>query len=407
MTRASSCTRAALTASIAALAAGCVIIPYPVAPDIERIEEVRLAADVVVSAAPRRLLEGVSERLEKANDELTVVDPIAFRDAAFPEGGWRVDDLLQPGRCQAVAKELDVRFLVLIGGGAVRARDEMGIMAPLMMPLGAMTMGETSVLSAVVVDLESGETACRVRSQAEGTGAMFAWVMAVVAIAPMTGSAAERGLARAITDAIADEGVHGPMRVAVLAAEASGDPFASYEGAPVTTGRDVEVGAMVNRLANVEDDVVVGVTGREDIRHRLGEPLASQPALRVEVYRLAARAAREIRPLFVGGDLDWAARQERAYAGYLLVVYDDAGAVVDVDTAFVASLVASPDAHGPLDSESRSAYEYVFEPSAALAVTGFRLAVESVDEGTVEVLRTEPDGGVVYQNGEWTDDAAP
>jgi hypothetical protein len=203
---------------------------------------------------------------------------------------------------------------------------------------------------------------------------------------------------------MADEGARGPLRIAVMAAEASGDPFVSYEGAPITMGRDADVGEMVERLANLEDDVVIGTTRRGEVRERLGVPLASHPALRVEIYRLTALARREIRPLFAVGDVDWAAREERFYAGYLLVVYDEAEAVVDVGSAFVAAATEAPETSGPFDSESRSAYEYVFEPSAEVSVAGFRLAVESGKTGTIEALYTEPGDGVVYQNGSW---AAP
>lgn len=386
---------------VALFITGCVFVPYPVIPTVERMEEVRLADDAVVSAGPRRLLERISDRLEKQNEALTVVDPIAFRDAAFPKGGWHIKELLQPGRCQQVAQELGVQFLVLIGGGANRTRDEMGIMMPMMLPAGAMTMGETSVLSAVIIDLTRGETTCRLRSQADGTGAMFAWVLAVAAIAPMTETAAERGLANAILDAITDAGARSSLRVAVLAAEASGDPFVSYKGAPITTGRDAEVGKMVERLANFEDDVVIGTTRREEVQKRLGAPLASHLGLRVDIYRLTALARREVRPFVSMGDADWVAREERSYAGYLLAVYDEAGVIVDIGRTVVAEAVAAPEAREVLESESRSAYDYDFKPSAKVTVSGFQLIVESVGKKRVETLYTEPGKVIVYQNGGW------
>ena len=376
--------------SLAVLAAGCLIIPHPVPPDVERIEDVRLADDALVSAGPRRLLESISEKLVKQNPELSVVDPIAFRDAAFPEGGWQLRALLKPGRCRHLADALDVRFLVLVGAGAAQAGDETGIMMPMGLPAGAMTVSEVSVLSAVLFDLEREEAVCQLRSQAEGTGVMLVWVLAVAATAPMTGRAAEKGLANAIGRALLEEGGRGPLRIAVMAAEASGDPFVAYEGAPVSVGRDVAVAEMVNRLTNAEEDVVIGATRRDDIQRSLGKPIASHRKLRVDVHRLMAVAPRETRPLVAGGSARWAARPERSYAGYLLVSYDRAGKVADAGSAFVAAPPVSPDA--------AAAYQYSFGSSADVAITGFQLSVRYAEQGPHEVLHTTPDRVVIFEN---------
>ena len=50
---------------LALAATGCLFIPYPVPSEVERIEDVRLADDVQVSAGPRRLLDSISDNLRK------------------------------------------------------------------------------------------------------------------------------------------------------------------------------------------------------------------------------------------------------------------------------------------------------------------------------------------------------
>jgi len=279
-----------LSSLLALLLAGCIAIPYPAPVDVVRIDDVRLADDIVVSAGPSTLLESLGERLEDAHRGLRVMDPIAFRDAAFPEGGWRLQELLETGRCRRVAEDLGIRFLVLVGGGVTEGRDEMGIMMPLMMPVGAMTMGQTSVLSAVIIDLERGVPACQLRSEGKGFGMALVWVVFSAFVVPLTDSSAERGLARAIAEALVDESDDGPFRIALMAAEASGDPFVAYEGAPITIGRDIAVGEMVNRLAEIEEDVVLGTTSREEIRDQLGTPMATHPENALDLFRFTAVA---------------------------------------------------------------------------------------------------------------------
>jgi hypothetical protein len=156
---------------LALLIGGCLLpVPLPVRPDVTRIDEVRISDDVLVSAGPRLLLERLSRRLEKSRPGLTVVDPIAFRDTAFPEGGWRLDELLEPERRERIDDSLGVRFLVLIGAGVTQVRDQIGIFFP---GLSAAAMRETTVLAAVVFDLDTGLPVCRLRSKAESIGVVL------------------------------------------------------------------------------------------------------------------------------------------------------------------------------------------------------------------------------------------
>ncbi len=400
---------AASVSLLALLIGGCLLpVPLPVRSDVTRIDEVRLSDDVLVSAGPRLLLERLSRRLEKSQPGLTVVDPIAFRDSAFPDGGWRLEELLEPEQRERVGDGLGVRFLVLIGAGVTQVRDEMGIFLP---GLAATAMRETTVLAAVVFDLDTGLPVCRLRSKAESIGVTLACYIFAVIIDPSTGSSSVEGLADAIAETLAEEAGDTPHRIALMAAEASGDPFVVWQGAPMTVGRDFAIGEMLNGLAEVETDIVPGATTRDEIRAWLGDPFAHHAGFRIDVYRLTAVAESKTRPFWFFFDFDWRDREERAYAGYLLVTYDEEWRVVDVDHAFVASAVDPP---GPLEQETwtgdlseRSKYDYSFGRSAVASATGFRLEVEYVGEDTREALFTEPDGVLVLEFGDWSEQDVP
>jgi len=296
---------------------------------------------------------------------------------------------------------------VLVGGGAEDVRDEMGIMMPLMMPAGFMTMHATEVLSAVVLDLESGDPTCRFRYEMEGIGLMAAWVIFVAAFVPISGRSAEKSLGTALARFFEDESVDGELRIAVLAAEASGDPFVAYEGAPITVGRDIAVSEMVNRLAEIEAEAIPGVTSREEMRRELGVPFLEAPDGGAELYRFGAVADREVRPLVFLGYFDWVARAERPYAGYLLVSYDADGRVADLDSAFVAGH-RSRSEPTPLGPTQREAYEYDdFPTKKTFTVEGFRAVVAHSGEETRERLYTETGGELLFESGEWPDETAP
>jgi hypothetical protein len=385
---------------------GCAVVPYPVVPEVDRFDDVHLAGDTLLTVGPRITLERIAERIEKENPAIEIVDPILFRDTAFPVGGWQLEELMDSERCRQVVEELGVRYLVLVGGGAEEVRDEMGIMMPLMMPAGLMTMHTTSVLSAVVLDLKSGDPTCRFRYEMEGIGLMAVWVIFVAAFVPISGRSAENSLGTALARFFYDEGVDGELRIAVLAAEASGDPFVAYEGAPITVGRDIAVSEMVNRLSEIEADAIPGVTSREEIRRELGRPVVEAPDRGAELYRFGAVADREVRPLIYLGYFDWVARAARPYAGYLLVSYDPNGRVIDLDSTFVAG-ARPPDEPTPLGPSDRAAYEYDFSEEKTVTVEGFRAEVGHSGKGTRERLYTETDGELLFESGEWPDAKAP
>lgn len=204
----------------AVLLSACVIIPYPVEPDIQRLEMAAVGGDVRVTLGPRHLLEDVSERIRKLDRTLSVVDGFEFRDAAWPNGGWWLGDL--PYSSSDSAGLHGVRYLVLLGPGEL---DEeiggSGTGLPGVAIAGSVEL--RSRLSALVIDLRSGQPVVLLIADARGHR-RGAGVIAVAGwTAPMTRSAAIDGIAGAIASTIISDAKSAsgqqPLRIALMAAQ--------------------------------------------------------------------------------------------------------------------------------------------------------------------------------------------
>ena len=194
----------------------CVVVPYPVSSDVRRLDDAELNDRLYIHVGPRGLLERVSERIVAETPDIEVIDPMLFRDTAFPEGGWSLHELLKEGRCQQISSNLDVQFLVLLTPLKFKEGEEQGFFIPL--AFGAMAFPEESTLSALIVDLRSGSFLCRLDAASSGSARMLYYVIYIAAADPMTESAVIRDLSEAIGKAISEEMDAEPVRIAVLAA---------------------------------------------------------------------------------------------------------------------------------------------------------------------------------------------
>jgi len=197
---------------------GCVIVPYPVSPEVETIEAVRLNTNVLVSVGPDRLLKKIESRLEDREAGIEIADALAFRDAAYPAGEWKLARLLEEGVAPSVAASLGVDYLVLVSVSALEASsDEKGLM---LYPLMAMSVKETSAFEIAIIDLRRGVVARTARIEASGHTRGGFWVLYGVFTDPMTERAVLHGVQDAVMATLRERQNTGTVRVTVLATEA-------------------------------------------------------------------------------------------------------------------------------------------------------------------------------------------
>lgn len=196
--------------------AGCVIVPHPASHEVERADQIEGADLITITVGPRELIDEVSRRIVKHSPDIEIVDPLTFRDTAFPDGGWSLKELLDTKRCTEVAEQLDVQYLVLLSEAQVETGDEKGFLIPF---LGAMAASEESTLGALVIDLRHGAMLSQLSATSSGKGGMLYYVIFMVATDPMTESAVIKGLSESIAKTLENESHEGELRIAVLAGE--------------------------------------------------------------------------------------------------------------------------------------------------------------------------------------------
>lgn len=206
------------------LQTGCVA-PYSVTPEIETFEPVEFSDDALVTIGPRELLEDLSRSITKNKAGIAVVDGLTFRDAAFPDGGWRLQDLLgQPEHLKRVASEAGVDYLVLIGPARIEEYGPETGELPVLIP-GAISAPVTSEIEAVIFDTATAKPLTGVTVAAEGTARMASYLIYMVGTDPMTRTAVIKGLSDSIIKKIAEQKSTEAVRIALLAAESATNPF--------------------------------------------------------------------------------------------------------------------------------------------------------------------------------------
>jgi len=200
---------------------GCGLgVPTKPAVEVERSQPAMIDEGAVVSLAPRRLLEELSREILAEYQDIDIVDGLLFRDTAFPEGGWQLKALLEPGVGKQVSEQLNVDYLVLAGELELVRGEEEGFFFPML--VGAMSVEGVSTISAVIMDLRAGELVSRLECEARGTSHIYHYVIFVAGNEPLLGSGATKGLAREIGKVITELAPPGKRRVAVLALEYPG-----------------------------------------------------------------------------------------------------------------------------------------------------------------------------------------
>lgn len=192
-------------------------IPYPVEARSIRTEDLTPPGDLYVTLGPRMLIEDVGQRLERRVPNSEFVDPLAFRDVAFPDGGWSVADLTDPDVCSRVNGALSVRYAVLLEVGPQTDRDRERSVFFGLGETGYDT--EESVLSALIVDMGRSEILCRAESSASGKEVFLLTWAGGYATNPVTEQAVLAGLSDTIADLFMQQHETGSLRFTVLAVE--------------------------------------------------------------------------------------------------------------------------------------------------------------------------------------------
>ena len=196
---------------------GCLVvpIPYPVEAETTVVEGVKITG--YLSVGPRRLIEDIALRIEKFDERIEAVDPIVFRDMAFPDGGWSIAELLKDDNCTSLRKSSGVRFLVLLVVGPPQ-RDQKEKTVSL--GLGATGYAtEKSQLSAVLVDFDNSKVVCQIDSTATGRELFFVTWAGGYATNAITEPSVKNALAQAIATRLRYEAGESVVKVAILAAE--------------------------------------------------------------------------------------------------------------------------------------------------------------------------------------------
>lgn len=213
----------------------CVPVPVPVRPDIEEITTLVPNPDIRVSVGPREFLEKLSRTVEKKNRKVDVVDPILFRDAAFPAGGWYLRDLLGSGQASEAFENMGVRYLAIVRDhGYASSESGGGFNALPMAPvaLGAWAWSGRRVLATIVIDLLSRAPVAYLNIDANGRGVGGVFLVYGLFLIPMTNRGAESGIATSIADVVTRGNSGDKVRIAVLAAESDAEYFCLIEEVP-------------------------------------------------------------------------------------------------------------------------------------------------------------------------------
>ncbi|MEN8207270.1 MAG: tetratricopeptide repeat protein [Pseudomonadota bacterium] len=200
-------------------AAGCLPAPYPVSPDVTVNEQVEQIDDIILTLDPSELLEKISRVITDSHKNIEIIDEVTFWDTAYPEGGWKRGQLLEPDTRKRISTQLDVRYLVVVGPEELFLSEGKGFGIPPVFSVGSAK--KVSNISAVIIDMRSGETVCQISSEAHGTSHGAFWVVIFAATIPLTESSAINGLAKETGRVIDELAGSERVRIAVIAAEST------------------------------------------------------------------------------------------------------------------------------------------------------------------------------------------
>ena len=198
---------------------GCVIVPYKPASEEVISGNVQLpSVEMLATVGPRELIEEVSAAIRSEAAQIQIVDPIVFRDVAFPDGNWRISRLFMKRNGRRIFEESGVKYLVLLGKVVESSSEEYGDVLISIGFYGAATAKMEAKLSAKVIDLQNERPLYDISSKAVGTAGGLGLFYGLF-IVPLSEASAIEGLGEKIAAAISSETVLDSVRIAVMAME--------------------------------------------------------------------------------------------------------------------------------------------------------------------------------------------
>lgn len=207
------------------LLSGCILVPHDVDPEAAHSDRVVLPEqEILLTRGPRHFLETMEDALSEADPELQIVDGMAFRDVAFPEGGWTLEEMLTPQARERVMQQLGADYLLLFGplqyeSGEVEGPNTITLGVPIAAGVGH--LDEQSTLSGLIIDLASSDIVSQVDVTAAGSSSFAIWIIVAVGTYAETGESAVKGMAGALATEIRGHSTKPDPRIALLAAEAA------------------------------------------------------------------------------------------------------------------------------------------------------------------------------------------
>jgi len=210
------CSKLLVVAVLILSTISCVYIPYPVPAEVKYVENATFPEDAILTLGPRDLLADVAESITERDSNIEVIDGQLFRDTAFPQGNWTLNNMLMPETCDRINKQLDVDYLVVVSTEGIIQGEEEGFY----FLVGAMVADEEFTIDAMLLDLKTGKSVCQISSEAHGKEKAFIWIIVGVGAGPTTKSSAITDLGEEIATVIRKNIKSGKISIAIMAAEA-------------------------------------------------------------------------------------------------------------------------------------------------------------------------------------------
>lgn len=198
--------------------AGCaVMLPVEGKPEINLQDNSEDSGNTLVTVGPRRLLNILAQQISASEPKLQSVDPLLFRDTAFPQGGWELAYLLEPEQRFKLVQSLQVDYMVLISPLVYKVGDESGFFFPLV--AGLQKAEHKSSLSATIYDLTTGSILSRIDVTSKGNERVLYYVLVFTGTEPHVVTPTIETIGKEIARTIGYANQKTRVRYAVLAAE--------------------------------------------------------------------------------------------------------------------------------------------------------------------------------------------